>query len=178
MLYIIKPQGIHAGAWWDTAPKGLMIYAALRASMICQACGLDKQKRTFVKQKFFFVGGSGWIRTTEVTDNRFTVCPLWPLGNAPILNCAGAGGRTWTPDLLITNQLLYQLSYTSISNRLSGNADYSTTNIFKCQYFFEETLKKFVLYWAFFPFSRFIQKTVLNCLQYLLCFPKRRQVWK
>ena len=31
-----------------------------------------------------FSGGSGWIRTTEVTDNRFTVCPLWPLGNAPI----------------------------------------------------------------------------------------------
>ena len=27
----------------------------------------------------------------------------------------GAGGRTRTPDLLITNQLLYQLSYTSIS---------------------------------------------------------------
>ena len=28
----------------------------------------------------------------------------------------GAGGRTRTPDLLITNQLLYQLSYTSIIN--------------------------------------------------------------
>ena len=27
----------------------------------------------------------------------------------------GAGGRTRTPDLLITNQLLYQLSYTSVS---------------------------------------------------------------
>ena len=27
----------------------------------------------------------------------------------------GAGRRTRTPDLLITNQLLYQLSYTSIS---------------------------------------------------------------
>lgn len=27
---------------------------------------------------------------------------------------SGAGGRTRTPDLLITNQLLYQLSYTSI----------------------------------------------------------------
>lgn len=26
----------------------------------------------------------------------------------------GAGGRIRTPDLLITNQLLYQLSYTSI----------------------------------------------------------------
>ena len=33
----------------------------------------------------FCVGGSGWIRTTEVSDNRFTVCPLWPLGNAPML---------------------------------------------------------------------------------------------
>ena len=104
-------------------------------------------------------GGGRWIRTTEVEDNRFTVCPLWPLGNSPIFNlppfksrrnsetwsrwtdslfCGkatavatvprtvaksrlsspaetpkfGAGGRTRTPDLLITNQLLYQLSYT------------------------------------------------------------------
>ena len=31
-------------------------------------------------------GGSGWIRTTEVTDNRFTVCPLWPLGKPPIFD--------------------------------------------------------------------------------------------
>ena len=29
-------------------------------------------------------GGGRWIRTTEVSDNRFTVCPLWPLGNSPI----------------------------------------------------------------------------------------------
>ena len=28
----------------------------------------------------------------------------------------GAGGRIRTPDLLITNQLLYQLSYTSVSS--------------------------------------------------------------
>ncbi len=82
------------------------------------------------------LGGSGWIRTTEVVDNRFTVCPLWPLGNSPI-NYAilykacpaflsgrtaqfGAGERTRTPDLLITNQLLYQLSYTSISQCLDN----------------------------------------------------------
>ncbi len=32
-----------------------------------------------------FSGGGRWIRTTEVTDNRFTVCPLWPLGNSPIM---------------------------------------------------------------------------------------------
>ena len=64
-------------------------------------------------------GGGRWIRTTEGIASRFTVCPLWPLGNSPIFNCAGAGGRTRTPDLLITNQLLYRLSYTSI---LTGTA--------------------------------------------------------
>lgn len=26
-------------------------------------------------------GGGRWIRTIEVSDSRFTVCPLWPLGN-------------------------------------------------------------------------------------------------
>ena len=31
----------------------------------------------------FLFGGGRWIRTTEVSDNRFTVCPLWPLGNSP-----------------------------------------------------------------------------------------------
>ncbi len=31
-----------------------------------------------------FAGGEGWIRTTEVTDNRFTVCSLWPLGNLSV----------------------------------------------------------------------------------------------
>ena len=30
-------------------------------------------------------GGREWIRTIEVEDNRFTVCPLWPLGNSPVL---------------------------------------------------------------------------------------------
>ena len=29
-------------------------------------------------------GGGGWIRTTEAKRNRFTVCPLWPLGNSSI----------------------------------------------------------------------------------------------
>ena len=31
-------------------------------------------------------GGRWWIRTTEVKDNRFTVCPIWPLWKSPILN--------------------------------------------------------------------------------------------
>ena len=29
-------------------------------------------------------GGQGWIRTTEVGDDRFTVCSLWPLGNLSV----------------------------------------------------------------------------------------------
>ena len=28
--------------------------------------------------------GQRWIRTTEASCSRFTVCPLWPLGNLPI----------------------------------------------------------------------------------------------
>ena len=63
----------------------------------------------------FFLSGRGRIRTSEDFVNRFTVCPIWPLWNSPIWNC-GAGGRIRTPDLLITNQLLYRLSYTSTSS--------------------------------------------------------------
>ena len=64
------------------------------------------------RRMFGIFGGGRWIRTTEVTDNRFTVCPLWPLGNSPIftlLRCGkiGAGRRTRTPDLLITKMRLY-----------------------------------------------------------------------
>ena len=63
--------------------------------------------------------GEGGFGPPKLKSNRFTVCPLWPLGNSPIqfsflsVTENGAGGRTRTPDLLITNQLLYQLSYTS-----------------------------------------------------------------
>ena len=80
-----------------------------------------KSKETAQPCGFSDFGGGEWIRTTEVIDNRFTVCPLWPLGNSPrnyaILYKAcpaflsgrtaqfGAGERTRTPDLLITNSV-------------------------------------------------------------------------
>ena len=59
---------------------------------------------------------NGWrrIRTFEVVDNRFTVCPLWPLGNPS----TKADDRTRTDNLLITNQLLCQLSH--VGNYLNG----------------------------------------------------------
>ena len=42
-----------------------------------------KTKKTNAKCISLFGGGQGWIRTTEVSDGRFTVCSLWPLGNLP-----------------------------------------------------------------------------------------------
>ena len=48
----------------------------------------------------------------------------------------GAGGRIRTPDLLITNQLLYQLSYTSSSNSMDND-----NRVFDvCQYNFFDFL--------------------------------------
>ena len=44
--------------------------------------------------------------------------PPYAIGSiASLYPVFGAGRRTRTPDLLITNQLLYQLSYTGVSNR-------------------------------------------------------------
>ena len=43
----------------------------------------------------------------------YSLSPLATREIPQILYEIGAGGRIRTPDLLITNQLLYQLSYTS-----------------------------------------------------------------
>ena len=52
------------------------------------------------------IGRGGWIRTIESSANGFTVRPLWPLGNPS--TSIGADGGNRTPNLLITNQLLYR----------------------------------------------------------------------
>ncbi len=61
-------------------------------------------------------GGGGWIRTT--VGLRRQIYSLLPLSTRPHLQSSvplalpsGAGTRTRTEDLLITSQLLYQLSY-------------------------------------------------------------------
>ena len=63
---------------------------------------LSPSKKPLLSQ-WFLLGGGWWIRTTEVSDNRFTVCPLWPLGKSPKY---GAGERSRTINRLITNQVL------------------------------------------------------------------------
>ena len=55
-------------------------------------------------------------RSRKTTDLQSA--PFGHSGTLPYLILkGGAGGRIRTPDLLITNQLLYQLSYTSIPAR-------------------------------------------------------------
>ena len=53
---------------------------------------------------------NGWrrIRTFEGGANRFTVCPLWPLGNPSMLS---GTYRARTCDPLLVRQMLSQLSY-------------------------------------------------------------------
>ena len=45
-----------------------------------------KQKKDIPFGMSFCFGGRWWIRTTEVIDDRFTVCPLWPLGKPSIFS--------------------------------------------------------------------------------------------
>lgn len=92
------------------------------------ATPFTKMYSVFRCSNFNDIGGQGWIRTIEDRVGRFTVCSLWPLGNLPILTC-GAGDRNRTNNLLITNQLLCLLSYTSVIGA-SGRTRTTDTGIF------------------------------------------------
>ena len=48
---------------------------------------LHQSKRALLS-KCSLLGGGRWIRTTEGIASRFTVCPLWPLGNSSIFTFA------------------------------------------------------------------------------------------
>ncbi len=61
--------------------RGYLLTWLRRVGSVLRIC--KRKKRTTAFQQSF-LGGGRWIRTTEVSDNRFTVCPLWPLGNSPI----------------------------------------------------------------------------------------------
>ena len=73
---------------------------------------LDRVRGKRKTRHYAGFGGGRWIRTTEVV--RQQIYSLLPLATRESLHMSGAGGRNRTPDLLITNQLLYLLSYTSI----------------------------------------------------------------
>ena len=56
---------------------------------------------------FYYPNGWRRIRTFEGVANRFTVCPLWPLGNPSIIY---GTYRARTYDPLLVRQMLSQLS--------------------------------------------------------------------
>ena len=56
----------------------------LRAGFESATC-LPLCKKTFLLNVFSLCG-RWWIRTTEVIDDRFTVCSLWPLGKPSIFS--------------------------------------------------------------------------------------------
>ena len=64
--------------------------------------------------------GEGGFGPPKSLTTDLQSAPFGHSGTRPYfdLKFSGAGGRTRTPDLLITNQLLYQLSYTSVLLRL------------------------------------------------------------
>ena len=45
---------------------------------------IPKRRKRPIRKDWSFSGGGGRIRTIEAKRSRFTVCPLWPLGNSPI----------------------------------------------------------------------------------------------
>ena len=62
-------------------------YFTLRSS-ISPARRVDFTEKDLMLCIRSFSGGGRWIRTTEGSASRFTVCPLWPLGNSPIFTFA------------------------------------------------------------------------------------------
>ena len=110
LLYQLSYLGKIAGAGFEPATFGLW---ARRASRLLHPA--------IVLSYSIKSNGQRWIRTIEASCSRFTVCPLWPLGNLPIIQfnikLYKADDRTRTDNLLITNQLLCQLSHIGITNK-------------------------------------------------------------
>ena len=86
--------------WWDTRATSRPWWYAI-------AFAMDK-KIDLQKQVYFLVGESGFEPLKSLTTDLQSA-PFGRSGIPPY----GAGEGSRTPNLLITNQLLYQLSYTS-----------------------------------------------------------------
>ena len=104
------------------------------------------EKRPCRKTRSFF----WWERTdSNHRSESQQIYSLPPLATRE-LSHIGAGGRTRTPDLLITNQLLYQLSYTSVSTLEYNNTSKSVRQVFFCTFLNFFLLSKFLLNYSFY----------------------------
>ena len=79
----VSPSSASTKSKPEIYPQYPFLYAEL--SEVSSQGDLYKHNKSLAYFMQDFVNGGGeWIRTAEVVDNRFTVCPLWPLGNSPI----------------------------------------------------------------------------------------------
>ena len=72
---------------WSGTPEGIRTPDLLVRSQTLYPTELPARVHAAVKflcNSTAVGGGRGRIRTIEVTDGRFTVCSLWPLGNSPV----------------------------------------------------------------------------------------------
>ena len=83
------------------------------------ACN-TKKYRADTKVSTRYLVGEGGFEPPKSATTDLQSAPFGHSGTLPYE--IGAGRRTRTPDLLITNQLLYQLSYTSILPRAEGSS--------------------------------------------------------
>ena len=107
LLYRLSYLGINCGGWIWTNDLRVMSPTSFQTA----------PPRDNILLSNLHCNGWRWIRTTEAICSRFTVCPLWPLGNPSIFSLKAkikADDRTRTDNLLITNQLLCQLSHIGI----------------------------------------------------------------
>ena len=102
------------GGWWIRTTEGI----ASRFT-VCPLWPLGKSPIFSSVRPLEPVDGLVQSRcgSQKLADNSPPDCCIELFESEQFLAPFGAGRRTRTPDLLITNQLLYQLSYTGGSNR-------------------------------------------------------------
>ena len=100
-----------------------------------------KQKQPRIFFGAFLVGEDGFEPSKSSTTDLQSA-PFGHSGTPPyeVVKSCGAGGRTRTPDLLITNQLLYQLSYTSVERSSVTKGILADSHLFVNNYFLKERL--------------------------------------
>ena len=77
------------------------------------------------------LGGGRWIRTTEGIASRFTVCPLWPLGNAPIWSMISAAEAAAEHHWSWWTESNHQpADYKSAALPLSHTSDFRTVRLY------------------------------------------------
>ena len=83
------PQ-LFGGSWWIRKPQSkkqsARLFFAVCGRPTCSNPTSSSTKKNPQPKLLVLFGGSWWIRTTEALSSRFTVCPHWPLGKAPIFS--------------------------------------------------------------------------------------------